>query len=817
VLAVLPPFPLQRIRSSSQQALLLVGCLSAPQVLLAQQSPSRDAATQDWVSLDRLTDAQKAQIPQACCGLYLDPTAPSGNDPMVWDITGDKVNTGADGLTEIIGNLTAVQGLTQVKAERGTYREAAQTFSLTGGIQFRQPGLLLIGNSADLKQAEGTAEIKNASYLIHEVGAHGSADTIVFNDAQSSITIDNGTYTRCEPGDNAWYVKGSELELNQATGMGTAVDVTLRIKDIPVLYLPWVRFPISDKRVSGFLAPVLGSTRDGGLDVAAPYYLNLAPNYDATLTPRMQVERGVMLGVETRYLGPQWQQQLGFSLLPDDKLFNSRTAHLPLTSSPPQAERWSLDYNMAAALGHGWSAGVDYRSVSDEDYFQDFGKDGLNSTTQSFLYRSGSVNYRNQHWAFGASTQDVQLLDPAISPLSEPYRILPRLSLDGVYALPGGLEYGINSEYTYFDRDLNPTHLSVTDIAEGKLVTGSRLAVTPQISLPLGNAYSFVTPTVKYKYASWSLQDQGVGKTDNPSRGVASANIDSGLIFERDTKIGGSSFLQTLEPRLYYLYNEYEDQNDVPLFDTSELTFSFNQLFRDDRFSGKDRVGDANQLTASVTSRLYDAKGQEKASISLGQIQHFRDRRVTLLGVPGLPEQRSNSALTSELSYQLAENWRLRGYAEWNQHDKNLDVGNLQLQYQHEDDKVLNLAYRFRDMPGQTYVNGFDRRIKQSDVALHWPLSDTWNVVARWNYDYSNNRTLEGLAGVEYSNCCWNIRLVARQWIDNDALFYGIKDNNSGVFLQFELKGLGSILGGNVSSVLNNGIRGFRDRNNDRF
>lgn len=809
------PFALSR-RPRAASLLLLTSVCAAP-ALWAQPASLRDAASIDWVSIEDLSAEQRARIPAACCGLYIEPPVPAVADPLKTYIDGDGASTNADGITTITGNMRAQQGTARLRADRGTFDQGNGLFTLESNIQIRQNGLLLVGESASVHQGTGTSELANSSYLLHEAGVRGSASVMVYRDAEGIITIDNGVFTRCEPGDNAWAVDGGRIELNRTTGIGTAEKVTLKVNDVPVLYLPWVRFPITDQRASGFLSPVIGSTRDGGLDIATPYYLNLAPNYDLTLTTRLQTERGVMLGAESRYLGPRLGQELTFNYLPNDNLYDAARVNVPASNSPPKPDRWLIDYDMRAQLGRGWSAYADYRSVSDQNYFQDFGNDGLNSTTQSFLYRSAALFWRNRHWSFTAATQDVQLIDPTVGQLNQPYRTLPRLTLDGSYTLPGGLEYALNGEYTVFDRDLNPTQFAQTDIANGILVTGSRLALTPQISLPLSNSYAWFTPTAKYKYASYSLNDQRAGSRDDPSRGIASFNLDSGLVFERDTTIGGSSFRQTLEPRLYYLYNEYEDQSDMPLFDTTELTFSFNQLFRDDRFSGRDRVGDANQLTMAVSSRFYDQRGQEQARFSVGQIRHFDDRRVTLQALPGLVEQLSRSALTGEFSYQLAQNWRSGAYVEWNTHKNGMDVGNVQLQYQRDADHIINLAWRYRDMPIPAFVNGFDRRIKQSDISTIWPVATNWSVVGRWNYDYSNNRTLEGIAGVEYENCCWRVRVIARSWIDNSALFFGVRDNNNGVFVQFELKGLGSILGGNVSSILNNGITGFQDRNNGRF
>ncbi|MES2623796.1 MAG: LPS-assembly protein LptD [Pseudomonadota bacterium] len=813
------PFPPSRRFSLFPAKRKFVHCslallpLLVPVVVAAQPLVAPDASEIDWVKREDLTPEQLEQLEGACCGMYVEPALPAvEGEPGTIVIDGDPVNFAADGTVQVEGNLQIQQDGLTITADRGTYRREVKVATLENNIRIRQPGVLLTGTSAEVNRETGVSTLLNASYVLHETSARGSAAVIVRTDADGVITIDNGVFTRCEPGDNSWFVAGDNIVLNQQTGRGTARNVTLRVKDVPVMYLPWISFPLNDDRVSGFLAPVLGSTRDGGLDIATPYYLNLAPNYDATLTPRIQTERGVMLGAEGRYLGTNSQHLLDMQYLPNDDLYDPATRDVPGSDSPPVDDRWSLNYDFYALLARGWSAGIDYAAVSDRDYFQDLGNTGLYTTTQSYLYRDARVNYRGPTWNFQALTQGYQVIDPSIAAIAEPYSSLPRLNLDGTYYIGSHVEYGVDSEYVRFDRSLNPQRFTQDQINNGVMVEGERLAVTPRISLPWSNNYAFVTPTVKYKYANWNLRDQAIGTTASPDRSIFSANLDSGLIFERDLTLFDEELRQTFEPRLFYLYNQYEDQSDIPLFDTSDLTFSFNQLFRDDRFSGKDRVGDANQLTLAVSSRFYDSAGQEKARASIGQIQYFEDRRVTLFSQQGIFDRQSGSAVAGELGLQLADNWRASSYFEWNTTTNELDVANLQFQYQSEQKQLFNIGYRYRDMSNVYSPSGIDRSIDQSDVSAVWPVSDTWALVGRWNYDHANKRNLETIAGVEYTNCCYTVRVIARQWIDNDALFEGLDDDNTGVFIQFELKGLGSLLGGNVLGILNNGISGYRER-----
>lgn len=805
------------VQSASSLARILLLLQLLPAAALAQDAPAPEASDIDWVPWERLTPEQQALATDNCCGLYVQPAFPAMDEEAGSTVIDATTFEGeADGVIRVTDGIEVQQQDALITARSGSYDHRQQRLTLQDDIRIRQPGVLLTGSSAVVDEAAGSSQIDNASYLLHDSSIRGRADVIVYTDADGIITIDNGLFTRCEPGDNSWYIEGREIELDRNTGRGVAKDLTLRVRDVPVLYLPRISFPIDDRRATGFLAPVLGNTRDGGTDIAAPYYLNLAPNYDLTLTPRLQSERGVMLGMEGRYLGPRHQQELNLNFMPDDKLYDPLLSTLPGNDSPPVAERWLLDYELQGTLARGWSAQVDYSAVSDDEYFQDLGSNGLINTSRSFLQRVARLRYHGRNWNFSAMTQGFQIIDPTVTELAEPYRKLPALNLRGLYVKPlvGNLEleYGVDSEYVLFDRNLNNARFSQAQLDAGALVTGSRMALTPQLSLPWSNSFAFATPTLKYKYASWNLDDPGRNQTGSPSRGILSGSFDTGLIFERDLDLAGSTLRQTLEPRAYYLYNEYEDQSDIPLFDSSDLTLSYSQLFREDRFSGKDRVGDADQLTLAVTSRLYDAAGRELARASVGQIQYFADRRVTLFNTPAALADDSASALVGDVSVALGKNWRAGSYLEWNTSTNELDVANFQFQFQSDINHILNLGYRLREMPGPAVVNGIERRIDQSDISAVWPINDRWGLIARWNHDLANNRNLDTIAGLEYSNCCWTVRLLARQWIDNNALFEGVDDDNRGIFVQFELKGLGSLLGSNVTGILNNGIRGYRER-----
>jgi len=786
-------------------------------ITLAQPSLYMEASDIDWVSFEELTPEQQALLRDSCCGMYVEPDLPVIEGlPGSANLTADTLDAEDADLVILEGNISIRQDDILLQADTGEYDASTGNAALEGNLRVRQPGMLMVGSDGTVENSGETSTLNNASYLMHDDMIRGTAEIIVYTDADGIITIDNGVYTRCEPGNNSWVMEGSSITLNQETGRGLARDVKLRIGNVPVIYLPVLSFPINDERASGFLAPTIGSTRDGGMDIQAPYYLNLAPNYDATLFPRVMTDRGVMFGVESRHRGRLSESILQMNYLPDDNLFDEQELLLPDPESPPVSDRWQIGLEHQSRINRNWAALVDYSAVSDIDYFQDLGNSGLLTNTRSFLYRQGGLQYRKGDWRFRVQALSYQILDPTIPENRQPYERLPKIDLRGNFEYDLNtdlsLEYGINSQYVYFDRDLDIDELSAGQIASGVMVTGQRLTVEPEVSLPWSSPGAFITPKVKYSYAAYELDDPTNVFTDDPSRGIFTGTLDSGLIFERDLALNSGDFIQTLEPRLYYLYNEYEDQSDIPVFDSTELTFGMNQLFRENRFSGKDRIGDTNQMTIALTTRFLNSRGQEKASASIGQVQYFRDRRVTINNRIGNDESTNNSAIASEFSYQFSDNWRINSYVEWDTEDNNLEVGNFQFRYQSDINHILNFSYRFRDSNNPFTASGFDRRIKQTDVSAVWPLTANWGLIGRWNYDHSNSRNLESIAGIEYNNCCYTVRVLARKWIDNDALFYGNVDDNTGVFLQFELKGFGSVLGGNVTGILNNGINGYRDR-----
>lgn len=781
----------------------------------------------DWVPRADLTPAQLATVPDNCCGVYINPAAQqadSGDAPAdaatVFNTVG-RISQVAPDLLTVDGEILLQQGYRTIQNNGSTSIDrAADSVLLDGAVVFREPGILLTGSSAFIDNANGINRVESAQYVLHNYGAHGTADSIVYTSDAGLVTIENGEFSRCEPDSNFWYLDADQIVLNQVAGRGYATAVSIKLKDVPIFYYPYtLTFPLGDERISGFLAPSTGSTRSGGFDFELPYYLNLAPNYDVTIAPRLISDRGVMLGTELRYLSSWSMNTLNASYLGDDKLYDPATAFVPGSDSPTTDKRWYIGYEHFGALGANWSTYVDYNAVSDADYFYDLGSGGLNLASRTHLNRQAQLNYQSDWLRAGLNTQRIQIIDPfvATADLNRPYDRLPQFSFDTGTELLAGFRIDLNGAVTAFDRTLDRNALTATQLDNGALATGNRVNLEPEISWAAEAPGWFLRTRASYQHISYQLEQQALGTSDNPDLNIPVYSLDSGLVFERPLARGG--FTQTLEPRLFYLFSDYEDQSQLPVFDTAEMSFSFNQLLRADRFSGGDRVADADQLTLALTSRLLDGQGKERLRASIGQILYFEDRLVSLNSplqawAPRYSPNANTSALAGEFAYAVGDNWRFKSDVQWNEDSHEVDEGSLQLRYQRDLSRLFNVAYRYRRLvntPLFTLPAGVDPRIKQSDISGIWPLNGNWKLLARWNYDHSNARNLETFAGIEYSNCCATIRLVGREWVDEDELFLPNVEPNQGIFVQFTLHGLGNITGGGVSSLLSDGIWGFRE------
>ena len=783
----------------------------------------------DWVPREELSAEELNQIPDNCCGKYIDPSANleiQENEPINSETT-FLTNTGLSqtnqNLITIQGDVSVQQGYRTIINDNDTIIDQdSNTILMDGNVEFREPGILLLGSSASIDNDDSINRVENAHYVLHNYGAHGNANSIVYSADTGLVTIENGEFSRCEPGSNFWKLRADNIILDQESNRGYAENVSLRIGDVPIFYYPGtLPFPLGDESISGFLAPTTGSTRSGGFDFELPYYFSFAPNFDATLSPRFISDRGTLIGLETRYLSNWSMNTLNLSGLSGDKLYDPKTVNTLGTKSPPVSDRWFVGIEHFGSVGRNWTTLIDYNAVSDNDYFYDLGSSGLNLTSRTHLNRQGRIDFNSEFLRAGVNVQRIDIIDPffANSNINKPFDRLPQFHFESESNFWKNFKIGIKGEISSFDRDLHEAMLSSDELSNGALINGERLNLEPEINWSLETPGWFVRANAKYKHVEYKLQNQASITLEDPDLGIGIYNLDSGLVFEREMNRSNYGWRQTLEPRIYYLYSEFEDQSTLPLFDTSELNFSFNQLFRDDRFSGGDRIADADQVAIAITSRILNPAGKETARLSIGQIQYFEDRRVTMSNplqpwMSRYSTLTNKSAIAAEMAFNLGNNWRLNSDIQWNEDTQKVDEGVIQARYHRDSDHLFNIAYRLRNLvssPSFFLPPEIDPRIRQTDISAVWPLNESWRFLGRFNYDHSNSRNLESFIGIEWSNCCTTIRLIGREWVDEDELFLPNIEPDRGIFVQFTLNGFGNLTGGGLSNLLSEGIWGFRE------
>jgi LPS-assembly protein len=783
----------------------------------------------DWVPLEALDAEQRKQVQPGCCGAYIEPVRRDPEASLLPEnapLRATANTTDADGpVATLSGDVQLAKGKRQVRSDRARINRDTNEVVLEGDIRFREPGVLLLGDRAQLDTQTQEAQLDNATFVLHQSRARGTAQQFRRDD-EGVIYIDNATYTTCEPASNTWLQRAAKVRIDADGRFATARHARIAVKDVPVIYTPWIRFPIDNGRATGLLFPRFAMGEENGFDFAQPIYLNLAPNYDATLTPRYIQERGEMLEGEFRHLSRFDDTVLSGAWLGDDAGGNDSDEDVDPASGKRRFEgkdRWLVGIDHVGGMGQAWNTLINYTEVSDVDYFQDLGASTLEANGQAHLLQLFSAGYQLDHWRMNVARVEYQTI---AEDLERQYQQLPRIDLDGDYRFDDlDLLLTLNHQYTLFDHP------------DDTKVTGDRLRADYALAWDKRWMWGFLRPSAKLKHIGYTLDDPVVvDGDDNPAVTVPVADFDAGLYFERDTTWLFKGFTQTLEPRLYYLNAQFEDQTDQPDFDTSDLTFSYQQLFRDDRFSGGDRIGDANQLTVGITSRLLDTRGVERLRGSIGQIEYLDDRYVSLepmftkaflksLSSPGdLADAtkretarqllRDESPYAAELAARLGEHWRLQNDVLYSEQDDKIDKGSLSLRYD-RDRTLFNAAYRYtRESPRLVDSQLIDTDIEQTDLSAYLPLTPQWAFIGRWNHDLTNSRELEFLGGFEYDSCCWRLSMLVRRWLDRqDDLLIPEEEleYDQGVFLQVQLKGLAGS-GKQVENILTDSIYGYEPR-----
>lgn len=692
------------------------------------------------------------------------PALPPPQDEAVHVFADEATIDEHQGISTFSGDVLVQRAAQIVRTPVITYDRSADRLEAEGDFTLWDKHFIVSGRGIKL-YAKDRGRMQQADYWLLSRRARGHAEKVL-KKSEDLVGLEGASYTTCDPDREVWRLDSERTILDNTTATGTASHVVIRLLGMPVFYTPYLSFPLNDARKSGFLFPNIGSSDETGTEFSLPYYWNLAPHYDATLTPRLMSRRGVLLKTAFRYLTPSAGGRMTVEYMPHDKAFGGERASLHFEHRGPLKNRWYTDVNL--------------NYTSDVRYFEELGNN-ISVASTTHLERRADLLYLGAGWQALGRLQNFQTLIK--DPQARPYERLPQLLFKTT--LPEWnrrFNTALQAEFVSFDRD--------TTVVPGPI--GQRFDLKTTFSFPWRTPSTFVIPRLSLRYTRYDLEQTETN--DTPDRGLFTFSTDSGLFLEREHHWFATDLIQTLEPRLFYRYTPYRDQGDIPLFDTARYDLSFGQLFREESYSGPDRIDDNHQLTTALTSRLLGSNtGIEHLRASIGQIHYFRDRRVTLPGESTATQTASN--LIFEVGAQVAKYWEGTATLHWDPDTQNTERSLFRLRYQSDQDHIVNLSYRLRD-----------DLLEQTDLSWHWSLGSRWQLLGRWNYALPDEITLETFFGLEYSSCCWAIRGITRRYLNNE-------DGQSylnGFFLQLELKGLGGI-GKKADSFLEQRIPGYHD------
>jgi LPS-assembly protein len=707
------------------------------------------------------------------------------------DIAGDQISGVEGSDTTFSGHVVLTRGDQFLATDHLTSNSETGNYEAEGSVRYQDSGIRLVAKSAEGNQDQDVHQLDDVRYQLISRRGNGGAERAEMHGSDGKLY--GSTYSTCPPDDRRWELRAKQIDIDTDSGMGVAHDATLRVGKVPVLYVPWFTFPIDNRRRTGLLYPTIGSSSRNGFDWRQPIYFNLAPNYDLTLTPRYMSDRGLQLGTEFRYLLPHGRGTLDLDYLPSDKL-TDRERDNEIAEGIPEDNRRAdnrgmFRFNATQDLSDHWQARSNLVWISDPRYLED-SSNNINGLTTFRLNSTIGLYGTGRYWRAGISAERPILADYTLTERNLPFGRLPRLFAE--WEQPFGKHFlaGVDAELVRFQHN-------DSDLLPG----GSRFDLKPYVSMPFEGDSWFATPTLAWRYTGYRLDDAlatKLGGNASPSRSLPIASFDAGMYFDRDVDVRGHGFIQTLEPRIYYLYAPYRDQTDLPLFDTRAMTFSWGSLFRDNSFTGADRQTNANQMTVALSSRfLRQSDGFEKLALNLGQIRYFDPPQVATGSA--IPAERNQSRWVADATYAVNDRWSMNGSYQWDPTDKRHYLASFSTRYLLGEDGVANLGYRYR--------RGV---LEQADLSFLYPINASWSLVGRYYYSFYRNPAtgdepglLEGIAGVQWDSCCLAVRVVARRYLQNRG-----GEMNNAIQFEIELKGLGSA-GADTRSRLRRAILGY--------
>ena len=676
---------------------------------------------------------------------------------------------------EANGSVELQQGTQKIFADHVLYEQDTSNVTANGSVRVEQPTSTVVGPSLKMNTATHIGEMPSPAFeqlKDSQVTAHGTAQ-LMHSTGPTYTIYDHASYTTCPAGNNDWLLHMSEFDMDRSAQVGTAHNAWIEFESVPILYTPWLTFPLDGARHSGVLAPTYANTTAGGVELTIPLYWNIAPNYDYTISVRDMTTRGVMLENEFRFIEPGASGNVIYEEINNDHIANMSRSHLTL--------------NEKQNYGGGVTSEVSLNQVSDDNYFRDLAV-SLADVTQTQLLNQGTLSYASGGLSASVVAQTYQTLQDPTNDVAIPYQRMPQINLS-------------------YQKTINDAAISVVnelvDFRHPTQVDGQRMVLYPSVTYSLLNDPGFyLKPKLGVNYTQYAMQDNNTGNIPNASRTIPIFSLDSGMTFERDMNLGQSEYVQTMEPRIYYVKIPYQNQDILPVYDTSQAPLSFAQMFSENRFYGNDRIGDADMVTAGLTTRLIDGEGGiERLHIGVAEQYYFSLPQVNLVG----PATSPKSDILLSIGGKITNKLTLDSFFDYNPNESYTPTGNVSLVYRPEIGKLLNLGYSFTQDP-VTPTND----VRQADFSAQWPLTSRWDAISRISYSLEQNLMTERLLGLEYNRTCWMLRFVAEKF------WYSAIQSSSGMFIQLELNDLVAI-GSNPLSELKTQIPGYTKMNDSKL
>ncbi|QXX97328.1 LPS assembly protein LptD [Serratia marcescens] len=711
------------------------------------------------------------------------------------------------------GNVRVEQGNSTLTAkevelnqtEKPGQTDPVRTVTATGDVHYSDNQIKLKGPKAWSNLNTKDTDVYEGDYQMVGRQGRGDADKMKMRGANRYTILENGTFTSCLPGDDSWSVVGSEVIHDREEQVAEVWNARFRIGGVPVFYSPYLQLPVGDKRRSGFLIPNAKYGSNNGFEFMLPYYWNIAPNYDATITPHYMSKRGLQWQTEFRYLVQPGLGLMEFDWLPDDKEYGKDN---------DDNKRWLFYWNHNGVMDQVWRFNVDYTKVSDYKYFTDLDSK-YGSTTDGYATQKFSLGYANENWNATLSSKQFQIFDNTDRTWSQTYKVQPQLDLNYYKNDLGPFDFRIYGQAAKFT-SVNPYSPDAT-----------RLHMEPTLSLPLTNGWASLNTEAKlmathYQQdipvgfaANYSMRNPGATAPtldDSVNRVLPQFKVDGKLVFERPM-IWAEGATQTLEPRVQYLYVPYRDQSNIYTYDTTLLQTDYSGLFRDRTYSGLDRIASQNRVSTGVTTRIYDDALVERFNASVGQIYYFsRSRTGDRMTGYDNNDDTGSVAWAGDTYWKIDDRWGLRGGLQYDTRLNSVSLGNSVLEYRQDAERVVQLNYRYatpeyiKTALNTNEIPAYQDGISQVGITGSWPIADRWAVVGAYYYDTRAKQSADQLVGLKYNTCCWAVTLGYERKITdwNTSNNTSVYDNR--VSFNVELRGLSSDHSLGSAEMLRSGI-----------